>query len=75
MVKRTERLSLYNAMSQAADDMGDNMPVLLYRRNRQPWVAVVYLDDLVKVAEAVARAGRGLTLSVYYYGILAHGVT
>jgi len=46
-VKRTERLSLYPAMKQAARDAGaDKVPVLFHRQNREEWLAVVRLKDL-----------------------------
>lgn len=48
--KRTERLSLYRAMQQAIDDAGDNVPVVMHRSNRKPWLAVVRLDDLPALA-------------------------
>jgi len=57
-VKRCERLNLYDAMAQAANDAGDNLPIVLHRRNRQPWVFVCYLDDLVNVAAEVQRIRR-----------------
>ena len=44
--KRTERFRLYEALEQAIEDAGANVPVVLHRQNRQPWVAVIRLDDL-----------------------------
>jgi Holliday junction resolvase len=44
--KRTERFRLYEALEQAVADAGDNVPVVLHRQNRKPWVAVIRLDDL-----------------------------
>ena len=49
-VKRTEALRLYEALAQAAKDAGDNVPVVLHRANRKPWVAIVPLDDLPRLA-------------------------
>ena len=50
-VKRTERLNLYDALEQAIDDMAeDDIPVVLHRRNHKPWVAIVRLDDLPRLA-------------------------
>ena len=54
-VKRCEALSLYAAMQQAIDDAGDRLPVVLHRRNRQPWVAIVRLDDLPRLAAIIAE--------------------
>ncbi|RMF86088.1 MAG: hypothetical protein D6744_00360, partial [Planctomycetota bacterium] len=49
-VKRAETLRLYDALAQAIDDAGDNIPVVLHRQNRKPWVAIVRLDDLPQLA-------------------------
>lgn len=49
-VKRSETLSLYNAMEQAIADGGDKLPVVLHKKNRKPWVAIVRLDDLPQLA-------------------------
>ena len=50
-VKRAERLSLYAALDQAIDDSGEAAPVVLHRASRQPWVAIVRLEDLPAVVE------------------------
>ena len=49
-VKRTEALRLYSALEQAIEDAGQNVPVVLHRANQRPWVAIVRLDDLPKLA-------------------------
>jgi len=49
-VKRVEALRLYEALGQATADAGDNVPVVLHRANRRPWVAIVRLDDLPRLA-------------------------
>jgi len=49
-VKRTESLRLYRALEQAARDAGGKIPVVLYRSNHRPWVAIVRLDDLPGLA-------------------------
>lgn len=59
-VKRCEALRLYTALEQAVRDAGENIPVLLHRANRRPWVAIVRLDDLPRLA-------------VQLYLALAHG--
>ncbi len=48
-IKRAERLSLYAALEQAIEDAGEETPVVLHRASRQPWVAIVRLDDLPEV--------------------------
>ena len=45
--KRCERLSLYEALSQAKQDAGDKLPVVCHRRNGRQWVAVLDLTDLL----------------------------
>jgi len=48
--KRTERFQLYAALGQATRDAGEaSVPVVCHRQNRQPWVAVVKLDDLPRL--------------------------
>ena len=49
-VKRAESLRLYDALNQAIADAGENIPVILHKQNRQPWVAIVRLDDLPQLA-------------------------
>lgn len=53
-IKRTERFRLYDALDQAAEDAGpEQVPIVLHRPNRRPWVAVLFLDDLLPFVEAV----------------------
>lgn len=48
--KRTEKLSLYEAMNQAERDAnGHALPVVVHRRSRKPWLVVIKLDDLLKI--------------------------
>jgi len=49
-VKRRETFSLYGALGQAIEEAGDHVPVVLHRKNRKPWVAIVRLDDLPRLA-------------------------
>ena len=49
-VKRVEALRLYPALEQAIEDAGENVPVVLHRANQKPWVAIVRLDDLPRLA-------------------------
>ncbi|GAB6166174.1 hypothetical protein JCM19992_21740 [Thermostilla marina] len=49
-VKRCEALRLYAALDQAIGDAGKNIPVLLHRSNHRPWVAIVRLEDLPRLA-------------------------
>ena len=52
--KRTERFRLYEALDQAVADAGTNIPVVLHRQNRKPWVAIVRLDDLPTLVQKLA---------------------
>lgn len=49
-VKRTEVLRLHEALAQAIEDAGTKVPLVLHRANRHPWIAVVRLDDLPRLA-------------------------
>ena len=49
-VKRVESFRLYDALDQASSDAGENVPVVLHKQNRKPWVAIVRLDDLPRLA-------------------------
>lgn len=47
--KRVENLNIYNAMEQADRDCGENMPVVMHRRNNKPWLATLHLEDFLKL--------------------------
>lgn len=49
-VKRCEALQLYAAMDQACGDAGGKVPVVLHRKNNKPWLAIVPLDQLLRLA-------------------------
>ena len=51
--KRTERLRLYEALGQAIDDAGEKVPVVVHRQNNKPWVVVVRLEDIPKLATQI----------------------
>jgi len=59
-VKRTETLSVYKAMEQARDDADGKVPLVLHRRNKREWLAIVPLADLMALAVALylTRAGE-----------------
>lgn len=49
-VKRVERLSLYDALSQAKADAGlGEMPVVMHRRNNCEWVVIQPLEDWINL--------------------------
>lgn len=57
-VKRTEALSLYPAMEQAAQDAGFKIPVVFHRRSKKPWLAVISAVDLLGLLRKLQEVGR-----------------
>ena len=57
-VKRCERLRLYEAVNQAVEDAGGNIPVVLHKANRREWLAIVRLDDLPRLAKVLTKDGK-----------------
>ncbi|HYW78462.1 MAG TPA: hypothetical protein VE890_02760 [Thermoguttaceae bacterium] len=51
--KRTERFRLYEALEQAIGDAATKVPVVMHRQNNKPWVVVVRLDDLPRLATQI----------------------
>jgi len=53
-VKRTETLSIYTALDQSKTERKpEEVPIVLHRRNRREWVAIVALEDLQRLAELI----------------------
>ena len=50
--KRTEKLSLYDAIAQAENDAGGKLPVVAHRRNDCEWLAILPLTDLLAILRA-----------------------
>ena len=51
-VKRVERLNISEAMTQAIKDAArfrDGFPAVFHRRNRQPWLVTMLLDDWMRL--------------------------
>lgn len=49
-VKRTERLNLYDALSQSRHDARDGeMPIVAHRKNNAEWVVIQPLDDWIRL--------------------------
>jgi hypothetical protein len=52
-------------MEQAIRDAGSNIPYVAHRRNNQPWLITLRVDDLIRftriVMEVHARISLGLT--------------
>jgi len=54
-VKRVERLSLYKALAQARQDAAtDEIPVVVHRANNKPWVLIIEVEALPRLAAMVA---------------------
>lgn len=52
-VKRTEKLSIYKAMSQAKADKGDSeVAVVFHRRSKEKWLVVLEADDFIELVKA-----------------------
>ena len=51
-VKRTERLNLYDALSQSKADAGDDMPIVIHRKNNCEWVVIQPLEDWIELYRA-----------------------
>ena len=49
--KRKESLQLYDALAQAKRDTGESgdLPAVFHRKNKEPWVVVMYMDDWLKL--------------------------
>ena len=53
-VKRVERLRIWEALEQARTDAGvDQVPVVMHRANKRPWVMIVEADYLIRLLDVV----------------------
>lgn len=49
-VKRTEKFKLYDALEQSERDARcGEMPIVITRRNKKPWVVCMRLDDFLRM--------------------------
>ncbi len=56
-VKRTERLRLWEAVEQARQDASvDQVPVVMHRANKKPWVVIVEVEMLIRLLDVVDEA-------------------
>jgi hypothetical protein len=56
-VKRTERLRLWEAVDQARRDAAvDQVPVVMHRANKKPWVVIVEVELLIRLLDVVDEA-------------------
>lgn len=59
-VKRVERGNPYQWMEQAVRDAGGKIPLVLHRRNRQDWLAIVRLSDVQRLAAEIATQAEAV---------------
>lgn len=51
--KAVERLNIRDAMRQSESDAReDEMPVVMHKKNRQPWLVTMNLEDFVTIYKA-----------------------
>ena len=43
---------MYDALAQARHDGGDKLPIVAYRANATPWVAILDMSDLLAILRA-----------------------
>jgi hypothetical protein len=53
-VKHQERMRLFDWVAQAVRDCGKNVPVVLHRQNRKPWLLTIQLDDVPCFVDTIA---------------------
>lgn len=56
--KRTEKFQLYPSLKQSTGDSGNNIPVVMYRKNFEDWVVICKLEDLQELSERILNAQR-----------------
>lgn len=55
-IKHVEKLSVWEAMRVAVSQAGEKLPILMHRRNREPyWLVTVRLDDLARLSDVVQK--------------------
>lgn len=47
--KRVEALNIYHAVEQAEHDAGQNVPVVMHRKNNQKWLVTMSLDQWMRI--------------------------
>jgi Holliday junction resolvase len=54
--KRVEKLNLYDAVEQSVRDARDDeMPVVIHRKDRKPWIVTMQLDDFMELYKKLWR--------------------
>ena len=57
-VKRVEKGNLYLWLDQAMRDAAQKVPVVVHRKNKREWVAILPLDELLTLLENVRAIQR-----------------
>lgn len=58
--KWVEKLNFYNAIEQAVNDCKDGeLPAVLSKKNRSPWLVTMRLEDWVKMYKGEVNANNG----------------
>ena len=58
-VKRTETLSIWLAMAQAEHDAArGEVPLVLHRRSKKPWLAILPAEDLLRLLARDKARGK-----------------
>jgi hypothetical protein len=59
-VKHVERLNLYDAISQACRDSGeDSIPYVAHRRNRTGWLVTCRAEDWLRLSRLIVATNEG----------------
>ena len=57
-IKRSESvlgLKTYAAVEQAVNECGENVPVVMSRRNHKDWLIVIRAEDMIRFGEEICR--------------------
>lgn len=46
--KRCEKITIYDWMEQAKNDAGNNVPIVVFRKNNHEWLVTIRLEDFVR---------------------------
>ena len=57
-VKRVEKLNIDVAMSQAVRDCGDNLPVVVHRKDGKDWLFTVRAEDIEEFSRIIDECRR-----------------
>lgn len=60
--KRMEQINIWRAFAQACDDCGDDLPVVVFRRNRSSWMVCFEAEQMLLFAERLNNAPRRANL-------------